>query len=101
MAGRGIRRLASLTARVEDLINESDRRACLDSVDVEHTREYVLVELLLHCPDISYRQDRIFKAYNELLHYQPSLRRVFESEGDVRRLMNTYKDVSCFRSSYQ
>lgn len=96
MAGRGIRRLASLTARVEDFVNESDRRACLDDGDAKFTREYVLAELLLYCPDIFYRQDRIFKAYNELLRYQPSLRKVFESEGDMRRLMNIYKDVKLF-----
>ena len=96
VAGRGIRRLASLTARVEDFVNESDRHACLDDGDAEFTREYVLAELLLYCPDIFYRQDRIFKAYNELLRYQPSLWKVFESEGDMRRLMNIYKDVKLF-----
>ena len=29
-AGRGIRRLVSLTARAQDLVNESDRRACVE-----------------------------------------------------------------------
>jgi len=29
-AGRGIRRVVSLTAQVEDLVNESDRRICVD-----------------------------------------------------------------------
>ena len=29
-AGRGIRRVVSLTAQVEDLVNESDRRNCVE-----------------------------------------------------------------------
>lgn len=99
MTGRGTRRLVSLTARVEDLVSESDRRACLDGVDVEHTREYVLAEPLLYCPDAFYRQDRIFKAYSELLCYQPVLRRVFESEEDVHQLINIYKEVKLFLGS--
>ena len=41
MVGCCIRRLVSLTARVEDLVNESDRRACLDDFEGEHTKEYV------------------------------------------------------------
>ncbi|KIK76227.1 hypothetical protein PAXRUDRAFT_72956, partial [Paxillus rubicundulus Ve08.2h10] len=31
LAGRGIRRLVSLADRVKDLVNEADRRACLES----------------------------------------------------------------------
>ena len=41
MVGRCIRRLVSLTSQVEDLVNESDRRACLDDFKGEHTKEYV------------------------------------------------------------
>ncbi|KAI6037787.1 hypothetical protein EDC04DRAFT_2604561 [Pisolithus marmoratus] len=59
LAGRCIRRLVSLTARVEDLVGESDRRVCLDDFEDQHTKE----------------QDRLFKAYNKLLNHQPSLRR--------------------------
>ncbi|KIM65580.1 hypothetical protein SCLCIDRAFT_112399 [Scleroderma citrinum Foug A] len=78
MVGRCIQRLVSLTARVEDLVNESDQHACLDDFKGEHTKE----------------QDRMFKAYNKLLGHQPFLRRAFESEGDVRQLVNTYKELN-------
>ena len=37
-AGRAIRRLVTLSDRIEDLVNEADRRACigLDSDDDDH-----------------------------------------------------------------
>ena len=39
LAGRAIRRLVTLSDRVEDLVNEADRRACieLDSDDDDHS----------------------------------------------------------------
>lgn len=39
IAGRCIRRLVSLTDRVEDLVSEADRRACLDDPEAEYTEE--------------------------------------------------------------
>ncbi|KAF8833422.1 hypothetical protein BDN67DRAFT_986045 [Paxillus ammoniavirescens] len=38
-SGRGIRRLVSLSDRVEDLVNEADRRTCLDESVHEHTKD--------------------------------------------------------------
>ena len=45
-AGCCIWRLVSLTAWVEDLVNESDRHACLDD-EGDHTKEYVAERLCL------------------------------------------------------
>lgn len=39
IAGRCIRRLVSLTDRVEDLVHEADRRACLDDPEVPSDEE--------------------------------------------------------------
>jgi hypothetical protein len=39
IAGRCIRRLVSLTDRVEDLVHESDRRALLDNPEVPSGEE--------------------------------------------------------------
>lgn len=77
VAGHCIWRLVSLTARVEDMVGESDRRMCLDNFEDQHTKE----------------QDCLFKAYNKLLDHQPSLRRVFESHDDVQQLIIAFKDV--------
>ncbi|KAI5984694.1 hypothetical protein EDC04DRAFT_2914174 [Pisolithus marmoratus] len=77
VAGRCIRRLVSLTARVEDLVGESDRWVCLDDFEDQHTKE----------------QDRLFKAYNKLLDHQPSLRKVFEST-DACKLSNVFKELN-------
>ena len=40
------------------------------------------------------RQDHLFGAYNELLHYYPFLRKIFESQSDVHQLATIYNDVS-------
>ncbi|KAI6167667.1 hypothetical protein EDD17DRAFT_1751047 [Pisolithus thermaeus] len=42
VAGHCIRRLVSLTARVEDLVGESDWHMCLDDFEGQHTKERVL-----------------------------------------------------------
>ncbi|KAF8445724.1 hypothetical protein L210DRAFT_3610352 [Boletus edulis BED1] len=57
IAGRCIRRLVSLTDRVEDLVNEADRRACMDDPEAQYTEE----------------SDRLFSAHQRLLYWQPSL----------------------------
>lgn len=77
VTGRCIRRLVSLTARVEDLVGESDRRTCLDDFEDQPTKE----------------QDRLFKAFNKLLDHQPSLRKVFEF-GDPCKLVNIFKELN-------
>ena len=40
------------------------------------------------------RQDCLFGAYNELLHYYPFLWKVFESQSDIHQLATIYDDVS-------
>ena len=52
LAGRAIRRLVTLSDRVEDLVNEADRHACmeLDSDDDDHsgfTEELRLFKVML------------------------------------------------------
>ncbi|KAF8142051.1 hypothetical protein EV363DRAFT_1291947 [Boletus edulis] len=77
--GRCIRRLVTLRDRVEDLVSEADRRACLDGSNTQNFSE---------------EEDRLYSAYKELLRWWPSLRRVFESETDFQHLAETYRDVS-------
>ena len=50
-AGRAIRRLVTLSDRIEDLVNEADRRACieLDSDDDDHVFTEELSCLKMPC----------------------------------------------------
>ncbi|KAI6009995.1 hypothetical protein BKA83DRAFT_4504113 [Pisolithus microcarpus] len=78
VASRCIWRLVSLTARVEDLVGESDRCTCLDDFEDQHMKGWV---------------DRLFKVYNKLLDHQPSLRKVFES-GELREIVSIFKELN-------
>ncbi|KAI9454727.1 hypothetical protein HD554DRAFT_2031225 [Boletus coccyginus] len=78
LAGRCIRQLVSLTDRVEDLVHEADRRACLDDSDVASSEE----------------ADRLYSAYKQLLHWQPSLGKIFASQSHILKLANIFKDLN-------
>ena len=46
---------------------------------------------------ICLRQEHLFSAYNELLHYNPFLRKIFESQSDIHQLATIYDEVSSLK----
>ncbi|KAI9573714.1 hypothetical protein HD554DRAFT_2013422, partial [Boletus coccyginus] len=77
-AGRLIRRLVTLADRIKDMVDEADRRACLDDPNVEHSEE----------------QNRVFRNYEELLKLMPSLKKEFSPEKDSQELDYVYQHLN-------
>ncbi|KAI6110370.1 hypothetical protein EDD16DRAFT_1486602, partial [Pisolithus croceorrhizus] len=69
-AGRLIRRAVSLNDRVEDLVNEADRRACMVEFDSDDTVEH------------SEEEERLYRCYQELLRWIPSLKTDLATESE-------------------
>ncbi|KAG6379161.1 hypothetical protein JVT61DRAFT_11601 [Boletus reticuloceps] len=78
IVGRCIRRLVSLTDRVEDLVHEADRRACLDDPNVSCGEE----------------ADRLYSAYKQLVHWQPSLGRLINSQEHLPHLTGIFRELN-------
>ncbi|KAG1906264.1 uncharacterized protein F5891DRAFT_942358 [Suillus fuscotomentosus] len=71
-AGRAIRRLVSLTDRVEDLIGEHDRRSTLCDEDDQHTEEWVLCS----------RRNEPISHFNSYFSWVPCVRSLINSQSD-------------------
>ncbi|KAG1903121.1 uncharacterized protein F5891DRAFT_978157 [Suillus fuscotomentosus] len=77
-AGRAIRRLMSLTDRVEDLIGEHDRRSALCDEDDQHTEE----------------EERTYQSFQQLLRWVPCVRSLINSQSDGYQLNVAYQKLN-------
>ncbi|KAG1873477.1 hypothetical protein C8R48DRAFT_746185 [Suillus tomentosus] len=77
-AGRAIRRLVSLTDRVEDLIGEYDRRSALCDEDDQHTEE----------------EERTYQSFQQLLRWVPCVRSLINSQSDGYQLNVAYQKLN-------
>lgn len=79
-AGRAIRRIVTLNDRVEDLVSEADRRSCMEQVNSDDDDP----------TDHSEEEDRLYRSYQELLRWIPSLKSDLAAESEdyeVRLIM--------------
>ncbi|KIK20496.1 hypothetical protein PISMIDRAFT_105693 [Pisolithus microcarpus 441] len=79
-AGRAIRRVVTLSDRVEDLVSEADRRSCMEQVNSDDD------DPTSHSED----QECLYRNYQELIRWIPSLKSdlTVESEDyEVRLIM--------------
>ncbi|KAG1786245.1 uncharacterized protein HD556DRAFT_1449862 [Suillus plorans] len=77
-AGRAVRRLVSLTDRVEDLIGEHDRRSALCDEDDQHTEE----------------EERTYQSFQQLLRWVPCVRSLINSQSDGYQLNVAYQKLN-------
>ncbi|KAG1884204.1 uncharacterized protein F5891DRAFT_971482 [Suillus fuscotomentosus] len=77
-AGRAIRRLVSLTDRVEDLVGEHDRRSALCDEDDQHTEE----------------EEQIYQSFQQLLRWVPCVRSLVNSQSDGYQLNIAYQKLN-------
>ncbi|KAF9231794.1 hypothetical protein BU15DRAFT_55730 [Melanogaster broomeanus] len=80
-AGRAIRRLVTLTDRIEDLVGEADRRACM-SVDE------------FSCTEHSDEEIRLYDSYKALMKHLPGLRRDLAAKADSDDLNFVFKHLN-------
>ncbi|KAH7903110.1 hypothetical protein BJ138DRAFT_1197246, partial [Hygrophoropsis aurantiaca] len=75
--GRAIRRLVCLTGRIENMIDEFDRRVALgDPEDNDRTH--------------SVEEKRLYQSYKELIRWIPSVQKLINSQSDVYDLALVY-----------
>ncbi|KAI5984061.1 hypothetical protein EDD15DRAFT_2171775 [Pisolithus albus] len=80
-AGRAIRRVVTLNDRIEDLVSEADRRSCMEQADSDDDPRWT---------DLSEEEDRLYRGYQELLRWIPSLKSDLAAESEdyeVRLIM--------------
>ncbi|KAH7903714.1 hypothetical protein BJ138DRAFT_1107442 [Hygrophoropsis aurantiaca] len=82
LSGRVVRRLVTLTARVEDLICESDRRVALNEANEgENVDEH------------SKSEERAYRSYRQLVRWYPSIERIVGSQSDPYQLRMVYTHI--------
>ncbi|KAH7917050.1 hypothetical protein BV22DRAFT_1027039 [Leucogyrophana mollusca] len=79
--GRVIRRLVSLTDRVNAMVTECDRRAVL-----MHVVNIAINQLTPHF----YREEDVYRSYKELIRWIPTLRQVLGAQSDLSQLTLIY-----------
>ncbi|KAG1907974.1 uncharacterized protein F5891DRAFT_974567 [Suillus fuscotomentosus] len=84
-AGRAIRRLVSLTDRVEDLIGEHHRRSALCDEDDQHTEE----------------EEQTYQSFQQLLRWVPCVRSLINSQSDGYQLNVAYQKLNKGANSAQ
>lgn len=80
MTGRAIRRLVSLTDRIEDLVGEYDRRTSMydDDDDPQHTQE----------------EERTYQSFQQSLRWVPTVRGLISSQTDGHQLNIAYQKLN-------
>ncbi|KAG2152856.1 hypothetical protein DEU56DRAFT_908040 [Suillus clintonianus] len=77
-AGRAIRRLVSLTDRIEDLVGEHDRRSSLCDEDDQHTEE----------------EEQLYQSFQQLLRWVPCVRNLLNSQSDGYQLNVAFQKLN-------
>ncbi|KAG2754551.1 hypothetical protein P692DRAFT_201703947 [Suillus brevipes Sb2] len=80
MTGRAIRRLVSLTDRVEDLVGEYDRRTSLYDSDDD--------------PQYTEEEGRTYQSFQQLLRWVPTVRNLISSQTDGHQLNLAYQKLN-------